>query len=94
MYATAVPCGVTYRIMTSEVAGIARPRRRSPAKRRRVHEMLVERRIFHLKTNDCSNSLTTLVMDHYRTAGGHHRCHPVILRFWTSKIINGVVARL
>jgi len=46
---------------------------------RGVDKVLVERRIVHLQTDNCSNSLSTVVVDHERTAGRHHRQRTVIL---------------
>jgi len=61
---------VTDRATTGEVAVVVR--RRSTAKRRHVHEVLIERGIFHVETDDSSDRLATAMMNHKRTAGGHH----------------------
>jgi len=52
----------TDRTTTCEVAAIAR--QRSTTRRRRVYEVLVESRVLHLETDDCSDGLLTVVLDH------------------------------
>jgi len=65
---------------TSEVAVVLS--QRSTAGRRGVHEVLVERRVSHLETDDCSDGLTTALVDHKRTASSHQRRHPASFRCW------------